>query len=159
MIARERPMTAANEDRITNVVELSAPPARVWEAITDFKEFGAWFLVDLDQPFEVGGRSTGQMTYPGSEGAQWLAFVEHMEHERLFSFRWYDTEDLEFDEPTGRPAMLVEFQLEETPQGTRLTIAESGFLNLPISRRIELMRGNREGWDIQAKNLAHYLAS
>lgn len=152
-------MTEANEDRITKIVELDAQPTRVWKALTDYREFGAWFRVDLDQPFEVGGRSTGRMTYPGSEGIRWLAFVDQMEPERLFSFRWYDTQDQDFDEPTDQPALRVEFQIEETPRGTRLTITESGFSALPASRRIELMRGNKEGWDIQANNIAQHLAA
>lgn len=140
-----------DDDRIVKIAELYAPVSRVWKALTDHKEFGQWFRVDLDQPFEVGAKSTGRMTYPGHEGVPWLAYVEQMDHERLFSFSWHDSED--------KPALLVEFRLEKIPTGTRLTITESGFAALDNPRRIELMRGNIEGWNIQAVNLAQYLSA
>ena len=38
-------------DRIEKTVELKAPVSRVWKALTDHKEFGAWFRVNLDGPF------------------------------------------------------------------------------------------------------------
>ena len=55
------------EDRIGKTVELEAPVARVWRALTDHKEFGEWFRVALEGPFVVGEVSRGQITYPGYE--------------------------------------------------------------------------------------------
>jgi len=46
-------------DRIEKVIELSAPLARVWRALTDHKEFGIWFRVELEGPFVVGQISRG----------------------------------------------------------------------------------------------------
>lgn len=152
-------MADADDDRIVKMVELNAPIRSVWKALTDHKEFGQWFRVDLDQPFEANAKSTGKMTYPGHEGVPWLAYVERMDHECLFSFRWHDSEESSAEQDENQPALLVEFQLEETPAGTRLTITESGFSALPSSRRIELMRGNEEGWNIQADNIAQYLSA
>ena len=154
-------MVDADTDKIVKTVELKAPIARVWKALTDHKEFGQWFRVDLDQAFEPGGKSTGRMTYPGHEGTAWVAYIDRMEPERLFSFRWYDGDDSSSDNrsaPPDQPALLVEFQLEKTPTGTRLTITESGFAKLPDPRRIEMMRNNEQGWTIQADNIAHYLS-
>ncbi len=152
-------MADADDDRIVKTVELNAPISRVWKALTDHEEFGQWFRVDLDQPFEVGGKSTGQMTYPGHEDVPWVAYIERMDTERLFSFRWYDSDE-GLPEQTGhQPGMLVEFRLEEIAHGTRLTITESGFSALPDARRIELMRSNVEGWNLQADNLAEYLSA
>ncbi|WP_421724523.1 SRPBCC family protein [Bauldia sp.] len=151
-------MAESDDDAIVKVVELQAPRARVWKALTDHKEFGHWFRVDLDQAFEVGGTSTGRMTYPGHEGAPWVVYIERMQPERLFTFRWYDSDDGS-QQDDDQPALLVAFELEETPIGTRLTITESGFSALPHPRRIAVMRGNREGWDIQANNLARHLSA
>jgi uncharacterized protein YndB with AHSA1/START domain len=75
-------------DRIEKSVELNAPIERVWRALVDHEEFGAWFRVKLDQPFVPGGVSTGQMTYPGYEHLPWKAQVVAMDEPRLFSFRW-----------------------------------------------------------------------
>jgi len=151
-------MAETDNDRIVKTAELNAPIARVWKALTDHKAFGQWFRVDLDQPFEVGGISTGRMTYPGHEGTPWIAYIERLEPERLFSFRWYDSEN-GLPEHDDQPALRVEFRLEETAGRTRLTITESGFSALPEPRRIEMMRSNKEGWNIQADNLAHYLSA
>ena len=41
-------------DRIEKSIDLKAPVERVWRALTDHREFGAWFKVALDQPFAVG---------------------------------------------------------------------------------------------------------
>lgn len=151
-------MADSDDDKIVKAVELLAPLARVWKALTDHKEFGHWFRVDLDQKFQVGRKSTGQMTYPGHEGAPWVVYIERIEPERLFTFRWYDSDDGS-KQNDDQPALLVEFHLEEIPHGTRLTITESGFSALLHPRRMEVMRGNQEGWNIQADNLARYLSA
>ena len=147
-------------DHIRKTIMLDAPVSRVWRALVDQHEFGQWFRVRLDQPFRPGGLSTGRMTYPGYEHYPWRATVERMDEERLLSFRWHD-----FDENSGIPiaeqaTTLVEFVLEPVDAGrTKLTITESGFDSLPESRRIEVMRGNSEGWTIQAENIVAHVAS
>ena len=148
-------------DQIVKEITLQAAPSRVWAAITDYQEFGAWFRVQLDQPFVVGGRSTGRMTYPGAEGLAWLAHVERMDEPELFAMRWY-ADPVNADEPAEKiaalPTMMLEFRLRALPAGgTHLTITESGFSSLPPDRRDEVMRGNTNGWDIQAQNIQAYL--
>src|SRR5690606_15192629 len=102
----------------------------------------------------------GQMTYPGYEHYPWRATVERMEEERLLSFKWHD-----FDEQSGlpiseQPTTLVEFVLEPVASDrTRLTITESGFDAISEPRRIEVMRGNTEGWNAQAENITAHVAS
>jgi uncharacterized protein YndB with AHSA1/START domain len=147
-----------SEDRIEKVVELDAAVPRVWRALTDFEEFGQWFKVKLDGPFRPGAVSTGKMTYPGFEGWPWLATVERMEPERLFSFRWHDSDEKSGKPIAEQPTTLVEFRLQATPRGTRLTITESGIAALPEPRRIEVLRNNTEGWHIQARNIAAHVA-
>jgi uncharacterized protein YndB with AHSA1/START domain len=139
-------------DRIEKVVELKASPARVWRALTDHVEFGQWFRVKIDAPFEVGKPSTGFMTWPGYEDVRWRATVRAMEPEKLFSYTWPHPSDLRADEPDA-PETLVEFRLEPVGAGTRLTIVESGFDAVPADRRMKALRSNTEGWDIQAGNV------
>ena len=145
------------ENTIVKVVELKAPVSRVWQALTDYKQFGEWFRVNLDGPFVAGELSTGQMTFPGYEHFPWRAKVETIEPEKLFSFRWHDYDEKSADDIADQPTMLVEFRLEPTKEGTRLTITESGFENLPDPRRIEVLRGNTEGWNIQSKHITDYV--
>lgn len=146
-------------DRIVKTVELKAPVSRVWRALTDHNEFGQWFRVKLDGPFKPGAVSTGQMTYPGFEHYPWRAVVERMEPERLFSFRWHDFDEKSGVEVSKQPTTLVEFRLEPIAEGTRLTITESGFESLSDPRRLEVLRDNTKGWNIQADNIAGYVAT
>ena len=148
------------QDRIDKTVELKAPVARVWRALTDHEEFGQWFRVKLDGPFVVGELSRGRITYPGYEHLKWEARVEKMEPEKLFSFTWcaYGGDpNVDFSD---EPQTLVEFRLEPIAGGTRLFISESGFSALPDDhRRVDALRENTKGWDEQAQNIAAHVES
>jgi uncharacterized protein YndB with AHSA1/START domain len=144
-------------DRIEKSVELEAPVERVWRALTDHEEFGAWFRVKLDGPFAVGEITTGRMTYPGHEGAVWTSLTQAMDPPRLFAFRWGHPADPQV-ETDLEPSTLVEFHLEPTSRGTRLTVVESGFERLPPDRRLEALRGNEAGWTIQTQKIRDHVA-
>lgn len=149
--------TDEDKDRIKKTVDLAAPISRVWQAITDHEEFGQWFRVRLDGPFKVGETTTGNITYPGYEDMKWVSFTEQIEPERLFVFSWPPSA---VDPDTKYPEdakVLVEFRLEATATGTRLTITESGFQQFPESKRLEVLRSNTEGWNIQATNIANHV--
>src|SRR5438270_566750 len=51
------------ENRIEKRIELKAPVSRVWQALTDYREFGEWFGAKLDRPFVPGQVSRGRITY------------------------------------------------------------------------------------------------
>ena len=125
------------EDRIEKRIELKAPVARVWRALTDYREFGEWFRVKLEGPFVPGKVSRGQVTHPGYEHLQWEAVVQKMEPEKIFSFTWHPyAVDPKVDYSKETPT-LVEFRLEKTPAGTLLVVTESGFDKIPAGRRAE----------------------
>lgn len=56
-----------------------------------------------------------------------------------------------------KPTTLVEFRLEDTPEGTQLTVVESGFDRIPVGRRDEAFRMNTEGWGIQMENVRRHV--
>lgn len=145
-------------DQIKKQIELKAPISRVWKALTDHNQFGEWFQVKMDGPFEPGKVSTGHITYPGYEHLKWEATVKEMVPERRFSFTWHPygvDPDVDYskEEPT-----LVEFELEPTAEGTRLTLTESGFDKVPAHRREEAFRMNEGGWTEQMKNIEEYVS-
>ena len=153
-------MNATTTDAIRKDIVLTAPRDRVWRALIDPAEFGAWFRVDLSGArFEPGKRAEGKMTYPGHEGTPFEIVVDRIEAPRLFSFRWhpYSTEP-NFD-CSNEPMTLIEFVLEEVDAGTRLTVTESGFDAIPLARRAESFRMNSEGWSEQLRNIEAYLAA
>ncbi len=60
--------------------------------------------------------------------------------------------------PEGDPRQTyVEFTLEPTASGTRLTVTESGFAQLPNEWLEPSYRGNIEGWRSELDELAAYL--
>ena len=145
-------------DRIEKEIVLRAPRARVWRAITDSREFGAWFRVALEGPFVVGESVKGKITFAGYEHLAMEVLVERMEPERLFSYRWHPYAIDSKVDYTDEPTTLVEFRLEEAPGGTRLQIVESGFDRLPRHRRDEAFRMNEAGWQGQLENVRQHVA-
>ncbi len=83
--------------------------------------------------------------------------IDRVEPEGLFSWRWRPGGDPNVD--PSEPMTLVVFELEEVAEGTRLTVRESGFDQIPVSRRGKAYRENDEGWTGQCENLRKYLAS
>lgn len=144
------------DNRIEKQVEIEAPVARVWRALTDHREFGAWFRAALDAPFVLGETSRGRITYPGYEHMTWEATVVRMEPERHFAFTWPHA-GAGGEPKADAPRTLVEFRLEPTPRGTRLTVVESGFERLPPEGRGKAMRENESGWEEQVGNIARYV--
>ena len=147
-----------DNDQISKTIDIKAPVSRVWQAITDYQQFGEWFRVKLNEPFAPGSRSTGVTTYPGYEGHPWLATIEFVEPEILFSMHWHHEHvlaDLPYEQ---QPTTRVEFRFEAIPGGTRLTIIESGFSKLPEAYRVSQIRSNTEGWNIQAVNIADFVS-
>ena len=82
-------MNESSTDRIEKRIELRAPVSRVWRALTDYKEFGEWFRVNLESPFVPEQPTEGHITHPGYEHLVMRVVVQKMEHERLFSFLWH----------------------------------------------------------------------
>jgi uncharacterized protein YndB with AHSA1/START domain len=153
-------MKASSTDRIEKEIELKAPPARVWRALTDHKEFGQWFRVNLESPFVPGKRTRGKITYPGYEHLVMEVVVQKMEPQKLFSFHWHPYAIDPKVDYSKEPPTLVEFRLEKTATGTLLRVTESGFDALPPSRRDEAFRMNSGGWAEQIKNIqAHVNAA
>jgi uncharacterized protein YndB with AHSA1/START domain len=150
-------MNPSPTDRIEKIVVIHAPRSRVWRALTDPEEFGAWFGVKVEGVFAPGARVRGAITHPGYEHLTWEITIERMEPERLFSWRWhpYAVEpDLDYTDETPT---LVQFELEEIPEGTRLTVVESGFDQVPLARRAQAYRMNEQGWTHQVQAIARYV--
>lgn len=145
-------------DHIIKTIDIAAPIARVWGALIDHEKFGAWFLVALDQPFAVGQGSTGHMTYPGYEHFPWQSRTVAIEPMTRFAFEWPATGGDEDAIRNGVPEWtLVEFRLEPTAGGTRLTVTESGFDSVPEPRRASVLRSNDGGWAEQVQNIRRYV--
>jgi uncharacterized protein YndB with AHSA1/START domain len=149
-------MKPQSTDRIQKTTILRAPRSRVWRALTDSAQFGQWFGARLEQPFVPGATVRGPITIPKYTHLTFEITVERMEPERLFSWRWQPGGDPDVD--PAEPTTLVVFELEEVPEGTRLTVTESGFDRIPPERRSKAYRENEQGWIGQLENLRQHLA-
>ena len=144
-------------DRIEKRFEVKARRSRVWRAVADAGEFGAWFGMALDGPFAAGATVHGRLTFKGYEHVTVEMQVERIEPEGYFAYRWHPYAVDPAVDYSAEPTTLVEFRLEEIPGGTAVTITESGFDRLPASRRAEAFRMNEAGWTGQSRKLAEYV--
>ena len=150
-------MPATSTDRIEKQIVLEAPRSRVWRALTDVRQFNQWFGVNLERPFKAGEKTSGRITIPKYEHILMEAWVQKIEPEHHFSFRWHPgSADPSIDYST-EPTTLVVFTLEDDDEGTKLTVVETGFDALPESRRGKAFSGNESGWTGQIRNIANYL--
>ena len=152
-------MTMTMTDRIEKRAVLRAPRSRVWRALTDGAEFSTWFGVKLEAPFSEGATVRGQITTPGYQHLTMEVQVERIEPERYFSFRWHPNAIDPNTDYSGEATTLVEFRLDESPDGTVLTITESGFDRIPLARRAEAIRGNDGGWTAQLRRIEQHVSS
>jgi uncharacterized protein YndB with AHSA1/START domain len=150
-------MTTEHTDRIEKKIVLRAPRSRVWRAVTTAEEFGAWFGVKLTSAFAPGALVQGKITTPGYEHMTMDIAVERIEPETFFSYRWHPYAIDPKVDYSGEPTTLVEFRLDDVAEGTQLTIVESGFDQLPASRRSEAFRMNDGGWAAQMRNIERYV--
>jgi uncharacterized protein YndB with AHSA1/START domain len=162
-------MSTAVADRIEKQVLLRAPLARVWQALTDSKEFGAWFGVKFTAPFKAGARVAGtvvpttvdpavaEMQKP-YEGMAFEIVVDRIEPKKLFSFHWHPGHIDPAIDNSKEPMTLVVFTLEETAAGVKLVVTESGFSRIPLERRAEAFTLNEGGWTAQMTLIEKYLA-
>jgi uncharacterized protein YndB with AHSA1/START domain len=156
-------------DRIEKKVLLHASLKRVWRALADSGEFGSWFGVRFDGGFAPGAAVHGVITPTTVDaavakaqepyaGKRFEIVVEKMEAERLFSFRWHPhAVEPDFDY-SAEPMTLVEFTLEEVKEGVMLTVTESGFDQIPLSRRATAFTANDGGWGMVVGLIAKYVA-
>jgi uncharacterized protein YndB with AHSA1/START domain len=154
-------------DRIEKKVLLHAPLKRVWTALADSTEFGTWFGMKFDGPFAPGALRRGvivptkvnsevakaQQKY---EGMPVEITIEKMEPERLFSFRWHPYAIEKGVDYSKEPTTLIVFALQEMKDGVMLTVTESGFDQIPLTRRVKAFTANEEGWGMVLKLLEEY---
>lgn len=147
-------------DRIERKILLKASRARVWRALSDSQEFGAWFGVDFKgTPFVAGTALRGQITYPGFEHLVMEVLIERIVPERLLSWRWHPAAIEPCVDYSQEPMTLVVFELQEGEGGITLSVVESGFDKIPAARRAAAFRMNGSGWDEQMRNIEKHVAA
>lgn len=148
----------SDTDRIEKTVVLRAPRTRVWRAISNAAEFGAWFGAVMEGAFVAGTTARGRITHPGYDHLTMEIHIERIDPERYFAFRWHPYAVDTAVDYSSEPTTLVEFTLAEAPGSTVLTIVESGFDRIPLPRRAEAFRMNEGGWTAQVVNIERHVS-
>ena len=154
---------------IRKQVVLHATRKRVWDAISDPAQFGAWFGVEFAGPFEAGRETIGHIVptqvdpdvarlQEPHRGTAFRIWIERIEPMRVFAFRWHPyaiDAAINYD---AEAMTLVTFELDDHSDGVLLTITETGFDRLPPARREAAWQANMGGWEHQARLIARFLA-
>jgi len=136
-------------DRIERTVELAHPPTKVWAALTTAEGLGTWFGHQATIELRPGG--TAQMSWDSGDKAEMR--IERVDEPTTFAFTWHI-----YGLPTDDPRRTyVEFTLEPVDSGTRLTVVESGFSQLPDDAYRKAFDGNTQGWTSELSELVDYL--
>jgi len=150
--------SALDTDRVERSILINATRERVWRALANAEEFGAWFGADLSgQVFKPGERARGRFSHKEFPDSYFDAVVERIEPQELMSFHWHPyAVDPAIDYAQEQPT-LVTFTLAEAPgKGILLTVVESGFDKVPASRRRKAFEMHSSGWEFQLQNIARY---
>jgi uncharacterized protein YndB with AHSA1/START domain len=136
-------------DRIERTIELAQPPDQVWAALTTAEGLGTWFGNEAAIDLRPGG--SARMSW--ADGTTVEMRVERVEVPTVFGFTW-PIFGLAEEDPRRT---YVEFTLEPAGSGTRLTVVESGFAQLPEDAYHKAFDGNTDGWARELAELADYL--
>jgi uncharacterized protein YndB with AHSA1/START domain len=150
--------TTLTADRIEKSIRLAAPVSRVFRALTDHREFGTWFGVEIDRPFVPGELTTGRITIRGYEHVPFEALVSEITPETRFVYEWHPYAVDPDTDYSGEPRTTVTFTLTPDGAGTLLRVVEAGFDRIPAHRRAEALRMNTGGWEAQLRNIAAHVA-
>ena len=135
-------------DEVRRELEIRAPRARVWEALTEPNQLLQWFPT---KRAEIDLRPGGDALLEW-DSATAEAVVDVVEPPGRFVFRWRP-------EGLGRPFTTVSFTLDELEDGasTRVRLVESGFASLPDQIETQSQKGNDEGWVHELQELKEFL--
>jgi len=127
---------------VRRTIRIAAPIEKVWSAVTEPEHISRWFgTTEFDG---TGAGARGTMTF-GADSAIPVR-IEAIDAPRMVSYRWNNDDALgthpaELDEATST---VFTFTLEPVPDGTQLTVVETGFG--ATSDPAENMRRHALGW-------------
>jgi uncharacterized protein YndB with AHSA1/START domain len=136
-------------DRIERTVEIAHPPGTVWAALTTAEGLGAWFGDQATIDLRPGG--SARLAWTGGQTVDLR--VERVEEPTVFGFTW-QIDGLPEDDPRRT---YVEFTLEPLGAGTRLTVVETGFAQLPEDTYAKEYDAHVRGWASELGELVSYL--
>ena len=143
-------MIIQNEIRRTIVLPVSRD--KVWDAITNPAKLVQWFgdRVEFDK------LAVGEMMLFGWEEDLFRGIIAGISPKYRFAYRWEAGKNNQETPFAEIHTTLVTFNLDEVPEGTRLTMVETGFADLPENLKLRQFEENTSGWNAELKDLQDY---
>jgi uncharacterized protein YndB with AHSA1/START domain len=134
---------------VRRTIRIAAPIEKVWTAVTEPEHISKWFGKAMFEGAGVGTRGT--LTFEGY-GTVPLR-IEAVDAPHMVAYRWGN------DDALGELAAEVDpdhstvftFTLESVPEGTQLTVVETGFET--TSDPVANLEDHRTGWDSELDKL------
>ncbi|WP_248305385.1 SRPBCC family protein [Agromyces sp. H66] len=137
---------------VRRTIRIAAPVDKVWRAVTEPEHISRWFgQVVLDG---AGAGATGTITFP--EFGVVPLRLEAVDAPRMVSYRWGNADSAgRLPDAIDDRSTVFTFTLEEVPDGTRLTVVETGFdlTSDPAAN----MADHAEGWVLELDKLVALL--
>ena len=133
---------------ISRTLELAHPQDKVWRAVTTNAGLSGWFGKAVEGDVVPGSELT--MEFEGGHVAEMT--VKVVDPMSVFAYCWKV-----YGAPADDPRRTyVEFRLDPAEGGTRLTVTESGFAQVP-DEWLSSYEGNVSGWAAELGELVAYL--
>jgi uncharacterized protein YndB with AHSA1/START domain len=137
---------------VRRTIRIAAPVEKVWTAVTEPEHISRWFgrTVLIGQ----GAGASGTIAWP--DGDAMPIRVEAIDPSRSIAYRWCN-DDIGRVPATvdDAPSTVFTFTLEPTPEGTLLTVEETGFET--TAEPAASLESHREGWDAELDKLVRLL--
>lgn len=136
---------------ITRTLDLAHPQQKVWAALTTLDGITGWFGSHAEG--EIAPGCDVRMRWEQYDNMENILAIKVVDPMAVFAYCWRIN-----GAPAGDPRRTyVEFTLEPTASGTRLTVTESGFAQLPDEWLESSYEGNVAGWRSELDKLPVYL--
>jgi uncharacterized protein YndB with AHSA1/START domain len=137
------------QDTINREITVKAPKEKVYQAIADPKQIITWFPDEIEGSLEVGERPILNF---GQHGKNQI-YIEAANPFDYFAYRWVPGSTGFMGDVLSVPNTLVEFNIEESAEGTKVSVKESGFTSLPTEVAEASFKQNSDGWGFMVGRL------
>ena len=133
---------------------VAAQPERAWQAVTEPEHLDRWYAtyyrweipaLQVGAPVKFYGKDAD------TQADIQLATIEVIDPPHQFTLRWQSSQEY------PAVSLVTSFLLAEEKGGTRVTIHESGYENVPEDERQQWLDNTGHGYSMSMENLKAHL--
>lgn len=140
--------------KIEKEIVINASPEIVFNSISTPENITKWFPIAIEGGLNVGDRPILDF---GEHGKNQI-YVESAKPHSYFAYRWIPGSQHFIGDVLTEPNTLVEFFIEPSENGSKVTLRETGFELLSSDVRQQKLSDNNGGWDYMLNRLKELLA-